>query len=63
MDKDLNFCVCDVAPRIGGGTDVHMAVGRRYDSALWRTNMSTGRRLAREVRIALENDCLDQIVT
>jgi len=25
--------------------------------------MSTGRRLAREVRIALENDCLEKIVT
>jgi 5-formaminoimidazole-4-carboxamide-1-(beta)-D-ribofuranosyl 5'-monophosphate synthetase len=63
VDKDLNFYIYDVAPRIGGGTNVHMAVGHPYGNALWRTNMSTGRRLAREVRIALENDCLDQIVT
>lgn len=63
VDKDLNFYIYDVAPRIGGGTNVHMAVGHPYGNALWRTNMSTGRRLAREVRIALENDCLEQIVT
>ncbi|VVB72076.1 5-formaminoimidazole-4-carboxamide-1-(beta)-D-ribofuranosyl 5'-monophosphate synthetase [uncultured archaeon] len=63
VDKDLNFYIYDVAPRIGGGTNVHMAVGHPYGNALWRTNMSTGRRLAREVRIALENDCLESIVT
>jgi 5-formaminoimidazole-4-carboxamide-1-(beta)-D-ribofuranosyl 5'-monophosphate synthetase len=63
VDKDLNFYIYDVAPRIGGGTNVHMAVGHPYANALWRTNMSTGRRLAREVRIALENDALGKIVT
>jgi 5-formaminoimidazole-4-carboxamide-1-(beta)-D-ribofuranosyl 5'-monophosphate synthetase len=63
VDKDLNFFIYDVAPRIGGGTNVHMAVGHPYGNALWRTNMSTGRRLAREVRVALENDCLEKIVT
>jgi len=63
VDKDLNFYIYDVAPRIGGGTNVHMAMGHPYGNALWRTNMSTGRRLMREVRIALENDALDKIVT
>ncbi|MDD4161312.1 MAG: formate--phosphoribosylaminoimidazolecarboxamide ligase family protein [Methanothrix sp.] len=63
VDKDLNFFIYDVAPRIGGGTNVHMAVGHPYGNALWRTNMSTGRRLAREVRMALDNDCLEKIVT
>jgi len=63
VDKDLNFYIYDVAPRIGGGTNVHMAVGHPYGNALWRTNMSTGRRLAREGKIALENDCLEKIVT
>jgi len=63
VDKDLNFYIYDVAPRIGGGTNVHMAVGHPYGNALWRTNMSTGRKLARKVRIALENDCLEKIVT
>jgi 5-formaminoimidazole-4-carboxamide-1-(beta)-D-ribofuranosyl 5'-monophosphate synthetase len=63
VDKDLNFYIYDVAPRIGGGTNVHMAVGHPYGNSLWRTNMSTGRRLAREVRVALERGSLDQIVT
>ncbi len=63
VDKDLNFYIYDVAPRIGGGTNVHMAVGHPYGNALWRTNMSTGRRLMREVNIALENDALEKIVT
>ncbi|MCJ7443902.1 MAG: formate--phosphoribosylaminoimidazolecarboxamide ligase family protein [Methanotrichaceae archaeon] len=63
VDKDLKFYIYDVAPRIGGGTNVHMAVGHPYGNSLWRTNMSTGRRLAREVRFALEQDALHKIVT
>ncbi|MBN1323381.1 MAG: formate--phosphoribosylaminoimidazolecarboxamide ligase family protein [Methanotrichaceae archaeon] len=63
VDKDLNFYIYDVAPRIGGGTNVHMAVGHPYGNALWRTSMSTGRRLAREIRMALDRDQLEKIVT
>jgi 5-formaminoimidazole-4-carboxamide-1-(beta)-D-ribofuranosyl 5'-monophosphate synthetase len=63
VDKDLNFFVYDVAPRTGGGTNVHMAVGHPYGNALWRSPMSTGRRLAREIRRAVEQDRLAEIVT
>jgi len=63
VDKDLNFFVYDVAPRVGGGTNVHMAVGHAYGNALWRAPMSTGRRLAMEVRRAAEEDRLEEIVT
>lgn len=63
VDKDLNFYIYDVAPRIGGGTNVHMAVGHPYGNALWRKEMSTGRRLAMEVRRAIEMERLDEIVT
>lgn len=63
VDKDLEFYIYDVAPRIGGGTNVHMAVGHPYGNSLWRTNMSTGRRLAREVKVALEQDALHKILT
>ena len=42
--KDLHFYIYDVAPRIGGGTNVHMDVGHPYGNSLYRTNMSTGRR-------------------
>lgn len=63
VDKDLHFHIYDVAPRIGGGTNVHMAVGHLYGNSLWRREMSTGRRLAMEVRKAIEQDRLDEIIT
>jgi 5-formaminoimidazole-4-carboxamide-1-(beta)-D-ribofuranosyl 5'-monophosphate synthetase len=63
VDKDLDFYIYDVAPRIGGGTNVHMNVGHSYGNTLWRTEMSTGRRLAREVKHALVEERLEEIVT
>lgn len=63
VDKDMNFSIYDVAPRIGGGTNVHVATGHPYGNALWRTQMSTGRRIALEVNRAVEADCLAEIVT
>ena len=63
VDKDLKFYIYDVAPRVGGGTNVHMSVGHPYGNTTWRTNMSTGRRLALEVRRAIETDQVKKIVT
>ncbi len=63
VDKDLNFYIYDVAPRVGGGTNVHMSVGHAYGNSLWRRSMSTGRRLAFEIRRALEFEKLEMIVT
>lgn len=63
VDKDLNFYIYDVAPRIGGGTNVHMSVGHPYGNTLWRTNMSTGRRLSMEVRKAIEQERIEEIIT
>lgn len=63
VDKDMNFYIYDVAPRIGGGTNVHMWVGHPYGNALWRTHVSTGRRLAMEIRRGVEEERLDEIVT
>ena len=63
VDKDLNFYIYDVAPRVGGGTNVHMSVGHPYGNTLWRKPMSTGRRVAMEVRRAVETGQLDKIVT
>ena len=63
IDKDMNYYIYDVAPRIGGGTNVHMNVGHAYGNALWHTNMSTGRRTARLIRDAVEQERLDEIVT
>ncbi len=63
VDKDMNFYIYDVAPRIGGGTNVHLNVGHPYGNALFRTKMSSGRRVALEVRAAAARGQLDAIVT
>ncbi len=63
VDKDLNFYVYDVAPRVGGGTNVHVSVGHPYGNTLWRRPMSTGRRVAMEIRRAIEQERVEEIVT
>lgn len=63
VDKDGKFTVFDVSLRIGGGTNIHMAVGHPYGNALWHVPMSTGRRLALEVRRALREGTLSDLVT
>jgi 5-formaminoimidazole-4-carboxamide-1-(beta)-D-ribofuranosyl 5'-monophosphate synthetase len=63
VDKDLNFYVYDVAPRVGGGTNAHVSVGHPYGNMLWRRPMSTGRRIAMEIRRAIKQDRLSEIVT
>ncbi len=63
VDKDLHFYIYDVAPRIGGGTNVHVSVGHPYGNSLWRRPMSTGRRLAMEVRRGFESGRLADLVT
>ncbi len=63
VDKDLDFYIYDVSPRIGGGTNVHMSVGHPYGNTLWRSRMSTGRRLALEIRRATQRGEVEEIVT
>ncbi|MBD3261932.1 MAG: DUF1297 domain-containing protein [Candidatus Altiarchaeales archaeon] len=63
IDKDLNYYIYDVAPRIGGGTNVHLAVGHPYGNALWRRQMSTGRRTAKLIKDAISQQRVEEIVT
>ncbi|HKV89706.1 MAG TPA: formate--phosphoribosylaminoimidazolecarboxamide ligase family protein [Thermoplasmata archaeon] len=63
LDKDGRPTVFDVAARIGGGTNIHLGLGHPYGNALWREPMSSGRRLSREIRLALEERRLSEIVT
>ncbi len=63
VDKDLNFYIYDVAPRTGGGTNVHMNVGHPYGNTLWGKRMSTGRRLAQEIRRGIKKERLKEIIT
>ena len=63
VDKDLKFYIYDVAPRIGGGTNVHMSVGHPYGNSLWRRPMSTGRRVALEIRKGIDEGRLADLMT
>ena len=63
VDKDLHFHIYDVAPRIGGGTNVHVSVGHPYGNSLWRKPMSTGRRVAMEIRRGIDTGRLADLVT
>ena len=63
IDKDMNYAIYDVAPRLGGGTNVHVNVGHPYGNALWRKPMSSGRRIAMELRRAAEQDRLLEVIT
>jgi 5-formaminoimidazole-4-carboxamide-1-(beta)-D-ribofuranosyl 5'-monophosphate synthetase len=63
IDRTGHPTVFDVAARIGGGTNVHLALGHPYGNALYRTPMSSGRRVALEIRRACEEGRLAEIVT
>ena len=63
LDADGRPTVFDVAARIGGGTNVHLGIGHPYGNALWRAPMSTGRRIAHEIRRASDDGRLAEIVT
>jgi 5-formaminoimidazole-4-carboxamide-1-(beta)-D-ribofuranosyl 5'-monophosphate synthetase len=63
IDRDGRPTVFDVAARIGGGTNIHLALGHPYGNALWRSPMSSGRRIAIEIRRAWAEDRLAEIVT
>jgi len=63
FDRNGRPTVFDVAARIGGGTNVHLALGHPYGNALYRTAMSSGRRVALEIRNASEQGRLAEIVT
>jgi len=63
LDKSGHPTVFDVAARIGGGTNVHLGVGHPYGNALWRSSMSSGRRVAVEIRRAAAEGRLGEVVT
>jgi 5-formaminoimidazole-4-carboxamide-1-(beta)-D-ribofuranosyl 5'-monophosphate synthetase len=63
IDKDMNYYIYDVAPRLGGGTNVHVSVGHPYGNATWRKPVSSGRRIAMELRRAAEQDRLLEVLT
>jgi 5-formaminoimidazole-4-carboxamide-1-(beta)-D-ribofuranosyl 5'-monophosphate synthetase len=63
LDPEGRPTIFDVAARIGGGTNVHLALGHPYGNALYRGPMSTGRRIALEIREAMRTGRLSEILT
>ena len=63
VDQNMDFYVYDIATRIGGGTNVHTSVGAAYGNSLFGTRMSSGRRLALEIKRAIALDQIEKIVT
>lgn len=57
------FCCYDVAFRIPGGDNITTFSGHPYLNTLWHQRMSTGRRIAYEIRRAIQYGLLDKIVT
>ncbi len=53
----------DVALRHGGGTNVHMGLGSQYANAKYMRAMSTGDRIALEIRRAVKKNQLQELVT
>jgi len=53
----------DVALRHGGGTNVHMGLGSQYANAKYNRTMSMGDRIALEIRRALKEKKLPELVT
>jgi len=53
----------DVALRHGGGTNVHMGLGSQYANAKYRKRMSTGDRIALEIKRCLKAGQLQELVT
>ena len=53
----------DVALRHGGGTNVHMGLGSQYANAKYKKPLSTGDRIALEIKRALNTNQLHELVT
>lgn len=60
---DFEVKTQDMAVRHGGGTNVHMGIGSQYANAKYGRPLSTGDRIALEIKRATENKKLDRIVT
>jgi len=63
VTPELDLVVYDVAPRIGGGTNIYMGLGSQYSKLYFGRPISMGRRIAIEVREAIEQGRLSEVVT
>ena len=63
VTPELDIVVFDVAPRIGGGTNAHMGVGSQYSKLYFGKPISLGRRIAIEIKEAINRNSIDLITT
>jgi len=63
VTPELDLVVYDVAPRIGGGTNAYMGTGSQYSKLYFGKPLSLGRRIAIEIKEAINNNRLDEITT
>lgn len=63
VTPDLKMTVYDVSTRIGGGTNAQMGIGGQYSKLFLRRTVSMGRRICIEIREALEQGKIEEVVT
>lgn len=63
VTPELDLVVYDVAPRIGGGTNVYLGIGQQYSKLYFGEAMSAGKRIALELHEALEGEELGSLLT
>lgn len=62
IDRDMNIKVFEFSGRIVAGTNLYI-YGSPYSYLYWNEPMSTGRRIAREIRMAIEKNMLKNVLT
>ncbi len=63
VTPNLDLVVYDVAPRIGGGTNAYMGTGSQYSKLYFGKPISLGRRIAIEIKEAINSSKLNEITT
>ena len=61
MTPEKEFYTFEISARIVAGTNPYVS-GSPYTDMMWNEPMSTGRRIAREIRMAIEQDRLDDVL-
>lgn len=61
VDTNLNFFVFEISARIVAGTNLFVD-GSPYTWLRYNEPMSTGRRIARDIKMAIEQECLEKVL-
>ena len=61
LDKDLNFYVFEISARIVAGTNLYIE-GSPYTQLRYKEPMATGRRVARDIKQAIESGQMEKVL-